>query len=342
MGKLMTNILANSVLDTRKTPHHTTAAGDLRRVGIEIEFGGLYLNDAISLVVSVFGGIAEEQRLNAWHVLDSEIGDITVEIDADILQGKDKESSGASPDDQLSGFLNNVEDHAYRIAGEISSSLVPLEIVTPPLLIEDISKLEKLIGALRKAGAEGTAASALNSFGLHLNPEAVELNTPYLTKMLRAFFLLEDILWDDASVNMTRALMPFISKFPKRYKSIVINPDYDPSIDTLMDDYLAANPTRNRDLDMLPMFAHIDSEKVAAAADDTLVKARPTFHYRLPDCRLDDPNWSINSEWHRWICVEVLANSKDLMTKLCHAYAEEGQKLSMKHWPERVRTLIHA
>lgn len=338
----MTSILANSILDMRKTPQNKTIAGDLRRVGIEIEFGGLHLNEAISLVVSVFGGVAEEQRLNAWHVLDSEIGDITVEIDADILQGKAREADGTPPDDRLSGFLNNIEDRAYRVAGELSSSLVPLEIVTPPLLIDDIPKLDKLIDALRKAGAEGTTASALNSFGLHLNPEAVELDTPYLTRMLRAFFLLEDILWDDASVNMTRALMPFISKFPKRYKSIVIHPDYDPSIDTLMDDYLAANPTRNRDLDMLPMFAHIDCEKVAAAADDTLVKARPTFHYRLPDCRLDDPNWSIDSEWYRWICVEVLANSKDLMAKLCKAYAEEDQKLSMKQWPERVRKLIHA
>ena len=316
--------------------------GDLRRVGIEIEFGGLRLHDAISLVVSVFGGTAEEQRYNAWRVLGSEIGDVIVEIDADILQGTAKELEATEPKDRLSGILSDVENKAYRVAGELSSSLVPLEIVTPPLLIKDIAKLHKLIDGLRNAGAEGTTASALNGFGLHLNPEAVALDTPYLTKMLRAFFLLEDILWDDASVNVTRALMPFISKFPKHYKRTVIDTGYDPSIDTLIDDYLAANPTRNRDLDMLPMFAHIDSNKVAAAVDNTLVKSRPTFHYRLPDCRLDDPDWSIDLEWQRWICVEVLANSNDLMTQLCHAYKEEDQKLSMKHWPARVQELIHA
>ncbi len=338
----MTSILANSKLDTRKVPHEQTATDDPRRVGIEIEFGGLQLHDAISLVTSVFGGNPEEKRHNAWHVLGSEIGDITIEIDADILQGKAKGSGLDKTDDRLSGILSDFEDKAYRVAGELSSSLVPLEIVTPPLQINDIPKLEKLINALRKAGAEGTTASALNNFGLHINPEAAELDTPYLTKMLRAFFLLEDILWDDASINMTRVLMPFISKFPKRYKRIVIDTDYNPSIGTLIDDYLAANPTRNRDLDMLPMFAHINPDKVSAAVDGTLVKPRPTFHYRLPDCRLDDPDWSIDLEWHRWICVEVLANSDGLMTQLCHAYHEEDQKLSMKHWPARVQELIHA
>ena len=24
-----------------------------------------------------------------------------------------------------------------------------------------------------------------------------------------------------------------------------------------------------------------------------MIKARPTYHYRVPDCRIDDPDWSV-------------------------------------------------
>lgn len=340
--RTMTSILTGSKLDTGAPPQGETAAGKPRRVGIEIEFGGLHLTDAVSLVVSVFGGTAEEQRHNSWQVLGSEIGDVTVEIDAEILQGKIRGAAEPETEDRLAGFLHNVEDRAYRVAGEISSSVVPVEVVTPPLLFDDIEKLDKLISVLRKAGAEGTEASALNGFGLHLNPEAVELDTPYLTRLLRAFFLLEDILWEDAEVNITRTLMPFISKFPKKYKGTVIDPEYNPDLNTLIDDYLQANPTRNRDLDMLPMFAEIDANKLAKNIDDTLVKARPAFHYRLPDCRLEDPDWGVEKEWRHWVCVEVLSENRDMLDDLCHAYAREARKLTMRNWPSQVQEIIRA
>lgn len=336
----MTGFLNGSLLDTGKPPRTETAAGRPRRVGVEIEFGALHLTDAVSLVVSVFGGTAEEQRHNSWLVLGSAIGDVTVEIDAEILQGSNRGSIEPDKDDRLSDFLHNVEDKAYRVAGELSSSLVPVEVVTPPILFEDIPKLDSLIKKLREAGAEGTKASALNGFGLHLNPEAVEIDTPYLTRLLRAFFLLEDVLWQEADVDLTRALMPFISKFPKKYKSTVIDPDYDPDLNTLIDDYLAANPTRNRDLDMLPMFAEADANKISRAVDDSLVKPRPAFHYRLPDCRLEDPDWSVDTEWRRWVCVEELSENQDMLKRLCDAYAAEARKLSMRQWPERVREII--
>src|SRR3546814_9457337 len=43
---------------------------------------------------------------------------------------------------------------------------------------------------------------------------------------------------------------------------------------------------------------------------DELIKARPTFHYRLPNARLADPQWSIVREWNLWVRVERLAHDR--------------------------------
>ena len=337
----MRPVLENSILDTGVPPLSLNDEGEARRVGVEIEFGGMYLRDAANLVINTLDGTAEILRHNAWQVVDTKIGDLTVEIDADILQGKEPAESTPDPKDSVAKLLADAEENAYRVAGEVSSSIVPVEIVTPPLCFKDLDQLESVIDALRAAGAEGTAASFLNGFGLHLNPEAASLNADYITRCLRAFFLLEDILWDDADVDITRTLMPFISKFPEAYKQKVIDTKYQPAIDRLIDDYLSANPTRNRDLDMLPLFAHIDHQRVMRQIKDQLVKERPTFHYRLPDCRLEDPKWTINEEWRRWICVEVLADDEALLQELSEAYLDHANQGRLETWDTYLKERIH-
>src|SRR5690606_29497891 len=115
-----------------------------------------------------------------------------------------------------------------------------------------------------------------------------------LLAYLRAFFLLYDWLYEESEIPIARKVAPFIHDFPPEYVAHVLNPDYAPNLETLIDDYLRFNPTRNRPLDMLPLFAHLDRERVfAQPVERELVKARPTFHYRLPNSMVDDPKWSI-------------------------------------------------
>ncbi len=83
----MKPVLKNSILDTGVPPLSLNDNGEARRIGVEIEFGGLYLRDAVNLVITTLGGTAEIQRHNAWKVVGTKIGDLIVEIDADILQG---------------------------------------------------------------------------------------------------------------------------------------------------------------------------------------------------------------------------------------------------------------
>jgi hypothetical protein len=42
------------------------------------------------------------------------------------------------------------------------------------------------------------------------------------------------------------------------------------------------------------------------------VKARPTFHYRLPNCDIGNPDWNLDLSIEMWMAVEALATHKSL------------------------------
>jgi hypothetical protein len=103
---------------------------------------------------------------------------------------------------------------------------------------------------------------------------------------------------------LARVLPP---DYPQAYRQRVLAPDYWPDQTTLIADYLTANPTRNRGLDLLPLFAYLNEEQVRSALPHEKIGPRPALHYRLPQCHLSDPNWSILPSWERWLTVERLA-----------------------------------
>ncbi|MDZ7685104.1 MAG: amidoligase family protein [Gammaproteobacteria bacterium] len=132
-----------------------------------------------------------------------------------------------------------------------------------------------------------------------------------MTRYLKAYALLQPWLLRAHGIDSSRRLSPYVDLYKRRYLDLVI--DYDsPSVEGLIDDYLEHNPTRNRALDMLPMFSEVDQDRVRAAVDDARIKPRPTFHYRMPNCDIGNPEWSLISEWNRWCIVELLAHSEEL------------------------------
>ncbi|MEO1695005.1 MAG: amidoligase family protein, partial [Pseudomonadota bacterium] len=90
--------------------------------------------------------------------------------------------------------------------------------------------------------------------------------------------------------------------------------------DALIDDYLRLSPTRNTELDLLPLLAHLDADRVRRALPDEKVRARPTFHYRLPNAEIGNPNWSALREWNRWVLVEQIAADDAFLTETLDAY----------------------
>lgn len=297
---------------------------DTRRVGVEIEFGGIDASDTARIVRETLGGSVELPTPYTAVVRGTSIGDVEVELDWAWVH---KASDAAEKEP-------SVIDKTKELVVELGKDVVPTEIVAPPLAGERIGELDTLVKALIAGGAKGTRASLVNGFGVHLNPELWEedLNVRCLRRVLQAYLLMSPTLRRAINVDLTRTVLPFVGAFGEDYLDHVLRPDYDPDLRTLISDYIDFNPTRNRELDMLPMFAHLDEDLVRARLSDTKISRRPTFHWRLPNTDLENPDWSISQEWERWISVEALALDEERLAQRIAAWATDRSR----PWLERI------
>ena len=143
---------------------------------------------------------------------------------------------------------------------------------------------------------------------------------------------------------MTRRFTPYIDLYPGGYGRRVLGYDDETTLETLLDDYLEFNDTRNRALDMLPLFKHLAKDQVDEAVPDTRVKARPTFHYRLPNCEIDKPGWKLSESWNIWCVIEALADDTELLDELAHEYRRFDShliNLTRAPWHRTLDTLLH-
>lgn len=294
-----------------------TSEGSTRRVGFELEYAGIDLPRSAALIQQAFGGTIVEETMNSYRVEDTPYGAFSVKLDStwpQELSAKAAEQRAEDPGQET------FETIAEKIVSPIVSLWLPNEIVSPPLPLDAIEQMDALCDALRANGAKGTASSPIYAFGLHLNPEMPDIPPERLKDYLAAFVLLQDWLKVKTEMDITRQLTTFARPFPVEYARIILQPGYEPSFAQLVDDYLEHNPTRNRALDMLPLFAYLDEPRVRAKVTDGRVRARPTFHYRLPNSGIDDVSWNFSKEWNLWVEVERLAEDHARRSEMARSY----------------------
>ncbi len=302
-------------------PRPRTRGGELRRLGVELEMKGLDIGTMSDLVAAHVHGEVEPISRYEHRISGDDAGDWQVELDFAYLKQRGRETRGRESGDD-DGVLAQLDEAAEELIAAGSEALVPMEVVSPPLPMDRLGDLEKLIAALRDAGARGTRDGLTFAFGTHLNPEMPDTDAATVTRYLKAFLCLFDWLRAEARVDLLRRLSPYIDPFPVEYVRRVIAPDYQPDAAQLIDDYLDDNPTRNRALDMLPLFASMDEDRVRSRVDDPRIKARPALHYRLPNCEIDEPGWGLRHLWHDWLQVEHLAAEPERLNAVCARYQE--------------------
>ncbi len=295
-------------------PKTRRADGGPRRVGVEIELSGLDIDQTARLVAETIAGAVTSPSRYERSVTGDPAGDWQVELDFTLL--KDLGRRERDPGEIMDAAEGLAEDLLRMIAERV----VPVEVVSPPLPLERLGVVNELIARLRDAGARGTGEELAYAFGLQLNPELPETDADTVRQYLQAFLCVEDWLRERAEVDLTRRMTLFAEPFPKGYVRQVVAADYSPNLDRLIDDYLEANPTRNRALDLLPLFLYLDAERVRAVVEDARVKPRPTLHYRLPNSEIDDPSWDLGAAWGDWLVVERLAADPVRLDDLCRAY----------------------
>lgn len=301
-------------------PWATKEDGTERRIGFELEFAGLTVAETADAIVESLGGRVEVATRFERFVHETTIGKIRIELDTSYLKHEKYRATLEGLGIDAKG-IRWVED----VVESVAQRFVPCEVVTDPVPLSKIGHLETLREALRQKQATGTNARLRYAFGLHINLEAASLGAGHLHAVLAAFLLLYEWIVDTSSIDWSRRLTPFIDPFPNDYVERVVHPDYEPTLGALIDDYLEANPTRNRALDMLPIFLEADRDRVRKVVDDPLVVARPAFHYRLPDCRIDEPEWRIADAVAPWAEVEALAANPERRRRLGQSYLRTNE-----------------
>jgi len=267
-------------------------AGDIRRIGVEVEFSGLSETRVAEILQETFGGDLDEDDPHCLTLKGSALGDLQVELDTALAKKADRKA-GARVMDLLRG-------------------LVPVEVVTEPLLPEEVERFDTVIPELRAAGASGSRDGVFLGFGVHLNVEVVAPEARQTMRTIRAFGLLDPVLRAQSGIDVTRRVLPFVNAWPRALVDLLVRerPEHMGDLIDLVDPHVRS---RNHALDLLPLFKwSVPKLFEASFSDDRATSARPAFHFRLPDSQINESGWSLQEPWEMWRLVEEVAASERL------------------------------
>lgn len=326
-------------------PALTDTEGRPRRAGFEFELGNLPVARTARFLQRALGGELAEANPFEATLTGTELGKLKVERDAKPLKSvryrKWLAQLGVEfdPGSIAHGIETNIDS--------ASSILIPCEVVTEPLPLERLERLDHLVATLNELGAEGTQDSLIYAFGMHINPSAPALDATALCRHLQAFILLYSWIVETADIDLTRRYFTkFIDPFPPDYVEHILREEYAPDLQAFTADYLRYNPTRNRALDMLPLLMEVRPEQVLAGIKEDereLVSARPAFHYRLPDCKVNKSGWSAALAWNQWVYVETLAADETLLFEVIGQWRDSNTTFSLtpqSDWTARLTSFL--
>ncbi len=303
----------------KSPPISLNPQGKERRVGFEFEFTGISMELASEIIQSLYGGEIKRESTYIYSVNQTAFGSFKLELDAQLLRDKKYEELFDKLGINISTYKKkeSLEDSLKGLA----SSVVPFEIITPPVKLSQMYQLNKLVDKLRAHKVKGTGSSFIYAFGLHLNPEIADASVGSVLNHLRAYVLLDPWIRKNSKINISRQITPYINEYEEDYIIHILNPMYKPDLNQLIRDYIKFDNSRNRPLDLLPLFMFLEKELTSSLLlSDTITSSRPTYHYRLPNCSLEDENWSLAQEWNRWVLVETLANDEQSLNQYSRAY----------------------
>jgi hypothetical protein len=314
------------------------AQGDQRKVGLELEFAGIEIESAAKIVQSLYGGELHREHRYHFEIKDSELGNFRVELDARILRKM-------ASQDFFSKWGMDLDEESIRksledVVDKLAKTVVPLEVVMPPVPLNELHRLEELRRELQKNRAEGTHTSLVHAFGMHINVESPDLETGTLLRYLRSFIILYPWLLEELEIDFSRRISPFVDSFPQKYVKKILDPSYTPDQEQFISDYVEFNPTRNRPIDMMPIFGMLNEKLIHPVMEGKKNEPRPTFHYRLPNSRINDKDWRFEDEWNHWLEIEKLAEDKEMLHKLCRLYLRRKEETVISFRKEWAQTVI--
>lgn len=288
----------------------TKKSSGLKRVGVEIEFAGLSVQEAADAIASARGvggkvvlknsyvAVIEGGALDGAHVeLDSRFANPAPEGERDFL------------DEMLDAF------DMREKAADAASLVAPVELSTPPIPEKKLHIVDAAIKALRDAGATGTTDSPFAAYGLHLNCELDPPDPDRAVRIAAAYAFAEEWVRWRVDPDLSRRATPFVDPYPpvlayglsQRLRRDKLN------YESFLELYALWCPTRNHGLDMWPLLGWLDEKAASRASMSKIKRPRPAFHYRLPDSDLADPDWGPAADLAIWRKIERIGDDPDLL-----------------------------
>lgn len=308
---------------TEIDPHADVSMAQ-RLVGIEIELGGLTENALARVTQAEFGGDIRRKGDQKYLVENSRLGDIEIYLDTSLRK--------------------NRESALKKLGLEAARGIIPVEIVFPPVAPDAIAGLDRFCDKARDAGAEGSRDGLLLGYGVHLNVETADSTLAHILPVLQSYALLEDLLRALDPIDPSRRLLPFVDPYPRALVDDLATRSF-ADLDELTLCYLDHVTSRNHGLDMLPIFADLNEPLVHEhISEKQKLSPRPTYHFRLPECRIDEANWSLSQEWDRWCALEAVARNQTCLADLKAGWTEHrGAWTTLRpHWAPRSREILKA
>jgi hypothetical protein len=170
---------------------------EIRHIGFELEFANIEIEDVLSILEKKFGFNIKKVN-NYLFKIDSKYGDFILELDFELLT-QQKIPKNIKELSKKIGIEIKEEDieNFEKIIGELSKDIVPYEISTPPLPLNEVSIIHKIIKELAKNHAKGTKYKIYYAFGLHINIEVISLDVKSLLSYTRAYLILQNYINKD-------------------------------------------------------------------------------------------------------------------------------------------------
>ena len=254
---------------------HSTQQGACGPSGSRSSSPGPTAEEAARALARGLGGAVVEDDPHAFRVEGSPLGDIAVELDSRFLHPEKKGrrcSEAILP--QIAAWF-----------GSAASYLIPCELVTAPIPVDRLHEVDRVVEILRDVGRQGHPGRSLLCLRAALqpgDPAPRRGDGRRLPEELRPAQRLapapggarHDPPPPRIRRSVSAGLCPRCS----------LRPTTGRTCRAFIDDYLAANPTRNRDLDLLPLLLHLrraarcarllPNEKINATPDLPLSPAR--------------------------------------------------------------------
>lgn len=195
-----------------------------KRVGLEVEFTGLTIDEVLSELQNELGGKLErvDEGNTFYYKLKNSALSRSLEAEKIWIH-----------------FEGNETDSTTRVTDV--SRIKTIEVTSSPLDWEGVKIFDRAIQRLRDAGAIGTTET--NAVSIQVNIEMVTSEKPTmaiedLLSLLRNYYSDEHFALIEKEVVLPEVRKPYVGKYSDEMMKRILNPDYKPSMRQFYDDFL--------------------------------------------------------------------------------------------------------